>query len=137
MDEISFGLCLVFLALTSVLYVFFTAYFDQVWPSKYGQREHPLFCFSPSFWFPQKEPQSDAVDEVEERDPAVFEPSPIGTKLLEIRNLKKHFGSIRAVDGVSLDVMEGEVLCLLGHNGAGKTTTIELALYSMYSVDCL
>ena len=31
-----------------------------------------------------------------------------------------------AVDGISLDMYEGEILCLLGHNGAGKTTTLSI-----------
>ena len=47
-----------------------------------------------------------------------------------IRHLRKHFEPlfggdvVKAVDGVSLDMYEGQVFCLLGHNGAGKTTTI-------------
>jgi len=43
---------------------------------------------------------------------------------VSIRNLQKHFGPVRAVDGVSLDVRPGEVFGFLGPNGAGKTTTI-------------
>lgn len=46
--------------------------------------------------------------------------------LLEIKNLKKHFGDINAVDGVSFTVSKGVCLGLLGPNGAGKTTTIEM-----------
>ena len=43
---------------------------------------------------------------------------------IEIKNLKKHFGKTRAVDGVSLEVKKGEIFGFLGPNGAGKTTTI-------------
>jgi ABC-2 type transport system ATP-binding protein len=43
---------------------------------------------------------------------------------LQIDSLVKHFGSLAAVDGVSLEVREGECLGLLGPNGAGKSTTI-------------
>lgn len=45
---------------------------------------------------------------------------------LSIRELKKSFGEIKAVDGVSFDVQEGELYGLLGPNGAGKTTTISM-----------
>jgi ABC-2 type transport system ATP-binding protein len=45
---------------------------------------------------------------------------------IEVSNLKKHYGDIKAVDGISFTVNEGEVFALLGPNGAGKTTTIEI-----------
>jgi sodium transport system ATP-binding protein len=46
--------------------------------------------------------------------------------MIEVENLAKHFGTVRAVDGVSFDAQEGEVLGLLGPNGAGKTTTLRM-----------
>src|SRR3989304_5436834 len=45
---------------------------------------------------------------------------------VEISSLKKHYGDIKAVDGISFNVSEGEVFGLLGPNGAGKTTCIEI-----------
>jgi ABC-type branched-subunit amino acid transport system ATPase component len=42
--------------------------------------------------------------------------------ILEIQNLKKYFGGLKAVDDVSFKVHEGEALALIGPNGAGKTT---------------
>ncbi|APG87734.1 ribose/galactose/methyl galactoside import ATP-binding protein 2 (plasmid) [Sinorhizobium americanum CCGM7] len=46
------------------------------------------------------------------------------TPLVEVRNLVKHFGSVIALNGVSMSVNRNEVLCLLGDNGAGKSTLI-------------
>nr|PZN86072.1 MAG: ABC transporter ATP-binding protein [Pseudomonadota bacterium] len=46
--------------------------------------------------------------------------------LIEAEALKKSFGSIKAVDGISLTVMPGEVLGFLGPNGAGKSTTMKM-----------
>jgi ABC-2 type transport system ATP-binding protein len=45
---------------------------------------------------------------------------------IEVRDLRKSYGEVEAVRGVSLEVMRGEVFCLLGPNGAGKTTTVEI-----------
>jgi ABC-type branched-subunit amino acid transport system ATPase component len=55
-------------------------------------------------------------------------PQPTGTttSLLQAHNLVKHFGGVRAVNGVSLEVHAHETLGLIGPNGAGKTTTFEL-----------
>lgn len=44
---------------------------------------------------------------------------------IEIKGLVKHFGPVIALNGVSLSVYPGEVLCLLGDNGAGKSTLIK------------
>ena len=40
--------------------------------------------------------------------------------------LKKHYGDVKAVDGIDLEVQPGECFGMLGPNGAGKTTTIEI-----------
>jgi len=48
------------------------------------------------------------------------------TALVEVRSVSKHFGGIQAVDRVSCNLNEGEVVGLLGHNGAGKSTLIKM-----------
>ena len=48
------------------------------------------------------------------------------SELVQIENLVKHFGPIKAVDGVSFSVARGEVLGFLGPNGAGKSTTMKI-----------
>ena len=45
--------------------------------------------------------------------------------LLEVRDLAKHFGAIRALDDFSMVIRPGEVVALAGDNGAGKTTLIK------------
>lgn len=47
------------------------------------------------------------------------------SEILELRDIKKNFGSVIALDGVSFDVKPGECHCLLGDNGAGKSTFIK------------
>ncbi len=46
--------------------------------------------------------------------------------IIEAHELTRKFGNFTAVEGLSLEVAEGEVLGFLGPNGAGKTTTIRL-----------
>jgi ABC-2 type transport system ATP-binding protein len=47
---------------------------------------------------------------------------------IEIQRLRRHYGRVRAVDGIDLAVPRGEVVALLGPNGAGKTTTLDAML---------
>ena len=46
--------------------------------------------------------------------------------LLQVRNLGKSFGGVKAVDGISFDLAPGELLALIGPNGAGKSTTFNM-----------
>jgi ABC-2 type transport system ATP-binding protein len=52
--------------------------------------------------------------------------APAPSRALLVENLQKHYGDVRAVDGLDLAVNPGECFGLLGPNGAGKTTTIEI-----------
>jgi len=51
---------------------------------------------------------------------------PSASPAIEVAGLGKRYGSVRALDGVSLTVGTGEVFGILGPNGAGKTTTVEI-----------
>ncbi len=46
--------------------------------------------------------------------------------IVEIKNLTKSFGSVRAVEDVSLQIEEGEFMTMLGPSGCGKTTTLRM-----------
>ena len=48
--------------------------------------------------------------------------------VIETRELRKHYGRIQALKGVSLSVEKGQIYGLLGQNGAGKTTLIKILL---------
>jgi ABC-2 type transport system ATP-binding protein len=51
---------------------------------------------------------------------------PSASPAIEVAGLTKHYGAVRALDGLSLTIEAGEVFGLLGPNGAGKTTTVEI-----------
>jgi ABC-2 type transport system ATP-binding protein len=65
---------------------------------------------------------SDATDQAAKRGPTASNQKPP----LLIRGLRKAFADVQAVDGLDLEVGQGECFGLLGPNGAGKTTTIEI-----------
>jgi ABC-2 type transport system ATP-binding protein len=54
--------------------------------------------------------------------------APAGESLLTVRGLVKHYGSVKAVRGIDIELRRGEILGFLGPNGAGKSTTIRCIL---------
>jgi simple sugar transport system ATP-binding protein len=57
-----------------------------------------------------------------------------GTPALEVRSVSKYFGSVNALEDISLAVYAGQVTCVLGDNGAGKSTLIKI-LSGVYAPD--
>ena len=46
--------------------------------------------------------------------------------IIKATNIKKYFGGVKALDGVSLEIKKGEIHCLAGENGCGKSTIINI-----------
>ncbi len=51
-----------------------------------------------------------------------------GAPVVSFENVSKHYGRLRAVDGLTLDLRPGETVALLGPNGAGKSTSLDMLL---------
>ena len=56
-------------------------------------------------------------------------------KMIEVKNLTKHYGAKKAVDNISFTVNDGEILGFLGPNGAGKSTTMNILTGYISSTD--
>ena len=54
------------------------------------------------------------------------QPETESSKIIQVKDLRKSYGDLIAVDGISFSVSSGEVFGILGPNGAGKTTTVEI-----------
>jgi len=79
-------------------------------------------------------PSNDTVNEAatitsqvpESTEPESTEPDFDPVEAVQLLGLRKEFGSHVAVEGLDLNMFEGEIFALLGHNGAGKTTTVSM-----------
>ncbi|XP_018909305.2 phospholipid-transporting ATPase ABCA3 isoform X1 [Bemisia tabaci] len=110
-----------------VIFSIITWYLDAVRPGPYGIPESLLFFTKKSYWSntgASKEFVDDESDPMQNRN---FEPVSRDLKPgIQVRNLKKSFKNVTAVNKVSVNFYQGEITALLGHNGAGKTTTMSM-----------
>jgi ATP-binding cassette subfamily A (ABC1) protein 3 len=125
-----FGMIIIDIVYLSLL----AAYLEAVWPTEWGVKRKWYFLFTKEFWCRRKSTvyQNDLgketvqwPDSVENVDSALESQKNNG-KAMIVRGLSKRFQNKIAVDGLDLDIFEGQIFALLGHNGAGKTTTISM-----------
>ncbi|CAK94636.1 unnamed protein product (macronuclear) [Paramecium tetraurelia] len=119
-------------------------YLEQVLPNEYGTNKHPLFFIGKKYQI-QGEDVSNQYEltnmnkpiigtrqsEIQEDNSSaiyheVFDNPKISPRAISIKNVKKSFNELMAVNGVTLQIYDSQILCLLGHNGAGKTTLISI-----------
>eukprot|EP01084_Bolivina_argentea_P100177 179935_1 len=132
---LKFSTALMMMLVDCIVYILLAMYLDRVVPSKYGQHLPPYFIFQRSFWWKNADYYKNNGTATDENEPMIISKKyeqvhKQDAPSIQIRNLKKEFSTgftsvpVVAVSGVSLDIYENEIFCLLGHNGAGKTTTI-------------
>ncbi|CAG7822963.1 unnamed protein product [Allacma fusca] len=102
-------------------------YIELVWPGKYGVPLPWYFPLTKWYWldgiqqeFSQERTDQGPRNEFFEADPVHLRPG------IDIRGLRKVFGSNVAVKNLDIVFYENQVAALLGHNGAGKTTTMSM-----------
>jgi ATP-binding cassette subfamily A (ABC1) protein 3 len=133
------------LVLDTVLYAFLAWYLGQVMPSDAGVRKPWYFLFEPAYWgFGAGRAAAKASAKVADEAAAaegmraargasldacpteLVDRHSAGDPTVVVQNLRKTFGAFKAVQGIDLELFEGQIFSLLGHNGAGKTTTINM-----------
>lgn len=109
-----FGLAIVILILAAPEGIFWKVrdFLQRRWPELLSRA--PIHAFSES---------APATNSAQAPKPA---PAKRGGIILDVRNLSRSFGGLKAVDDVTFTVREGEVLGIIGPNGAGKTTVFNL-----------
>ncbi|MEM6793234.1 MAG: ATP-binding cassette domain-containing protein [Acidobacteriota bacterium] len=66
------------------------------------------------------------MEETTKEETPAAAPDVVGEVLIEVRDLVKHYGPIKAVDGITFEARSGDILGFMGPNGAGKTTAMRL-----------
>eukprot|EP01071_Lankesteria_metandrocarpae_P011784 Lankesteria_metandrocarpae@DN5469_c0_g1_i2.p1 len=117
-------------------------YMYNVFPGTYGIGKPWYFFVTRNYWMGKRHKVESSFSDSEEGTPqsdsTMIQCLPRKSKkVVEVKSLKKTFKSrnlmfkrcdVAAVNGVSLEICEGEIFALLGHNGAGKTTMISMMI---------
>ncbi|PFX17779.1 ATP-binding cassette sub-family A member 3 [Stylophora pistillata] len=137
-DDLTLGYVFGMFVVDSIVYGLIAWYVEAVFPGNYGVPQPWYFPVLASYWCGKNKEvevgdfhnlqngtcHATTAPEYIEKDPVGLEPG------VEIRNLKKVFSTEKgvktAVNGVSLNLYEGQITVLLGHNGAGKTTLMSM-----------
>ncbi|XP_071081909.1 phospholipid-transporting ATPase ABCA3-like [Haliotis cracherodii] len=130
-DNLSLLDVMLMLLVDSAIHLLITWYVDNVWPGEFGVPKPWYFAFTIAYWCGSSMRVEPIQDIATKQNETYFEKEPNGMDVgISIKNLQKVFGRGAkkkvAVDGMSLNMFEGQISVLLGHNGAGKTTTMSI-----------
>eukprot|EP01084_Bolivina_argentea_P154983 270135_1 len=136
-DEITMAFIIGMQFIDTIIFIILTLYFDNIIPTPYGAKKQWYFCFK--WCCTNKKKDIHIQSNKAEMDRNIYL-KPVYGKNYEkmddfvayasIRGIVQEFKGdrqiIRACDDINLDLIRGQVFCLLGHNGAGKTTLISI-----------
>uniref|UniRef100_A0A182MJU0 ABC transporter domain-containing protein n=1 Tax=Anopheles culicifacies TaxID=139723 RepID=A0A182MJU0_9DIPT len=132
-DDFSVGLVMVMFVVDALLYLAIALYFEQIMPGEFGVAKPWNFLFTRDFWKRNRIEDGLGSDRQKMDSSVYFEQEPnIERAGVRIVNLRKVYGKKVAVEGLNLNMFDGQITVLLGHNGAGKTTTMSM-LTGMFS----
>ncbi|VEN45881.1 unnamed protein product [Callosobruchus maculatus] len=115
---------IIMLVLDTFIYLIVAVYIEAVFPGIYGVPLPWYFPVTASYWCGRTAKETD-ISASAPIDSGFFEKEPSNLKVgVQIKNLKKVYGTKAAVQSLSLNMYENQITVLLGHNGAGKTTTL-------------
>lgn len=135
--SLTLGVVVVTMTTSCIIMSVLIWYLDNVWPWQDGVPKKPWFLFTANYWFPNSTYtlKVDTNDMVEAKNKKYFERPLSGiARVITLKGVRKKFGRKVAVDGIDMEILYGQITCLLGHNGAGKTTTMNM-ITGMFTAD--
>ncbi|XP_023714575.1 ATP-binding cassette sub-family A member 3 isoform X4 [Cryptotermes secundus] len=129
-DDLVLGHVMIMLLVDALIYLLLTLYIEAVAPGEYGVPKPWYFPVQLSYWCENSDynPYFETVGQkTNVNSPDVYEAEPRNLPAgIQIKHLRKKYGSKEAVKDLTLNMYEGHITVLLGHNGAGKTTTMSM-----------